>query len=145
MICFSENSISQLKISDYDISFSTSSLSNSVWSYTPSNKNGDIFNSSILSSLQKASKSFVSIYVSGNVKCVSLKQQQRTFWVLLLFQATFISSNMYRLNKHCATFLSCVFYFSLMFITVIGIRQVAIFVCVNRNLKRAQMTELATF
>ncbi|KAJ8926194.1 hypothetical protein NQ314_021450 [Rhamnusium bicolor] len=51
-----ENSISQLVL---DESEDHLSLSSSVWSYNPTSKNGDIFNpSNILSSLQKASKSF---------------------------------------------------------------------------------------
>lgn len=59
-----ENSISLLMLDESDDPLNLSK--NSVWSYTPPNKNGDIFNSSsILSSLQKASKSFVSSCV-GN-------------------------------------------------------------------------------
>ncbi|KAJ8916062.1 hypothetical protein NQ315_010930 [Exocentrus adspersus] len=50
-----ENSISQLVLDDSD----RLSLSNSVWSYTPPNRNGDICNTNILSSLQKASKAFI--------------------------------------------------------------------------------------
>lgn len=67
---FSENSISQLVLDETSEKSSirensekplaASSLSDSVWSYTPTNNNGEIFNSSILSSLQRASKSFVS-------------------------------------------------------------------------------------
>uniref|UniRef100_A0A6P7FZE1 Protein PAT1 homolog 1 n=1 Tax=Diabrotica virgifera virgifera TaxID=50390 RepID=A0A6P7FZE1_DIAVI len=52
-----ENSLSQLVLDDEPEE--RVSLSSSVWSYTPSTKNGDIFNSSILSSLQKASKAFI--------------------------------------------------------------------------------------
>ncbi|XP_072381677.1 uncharacterized protein [Diabrotica undecimpunctata] len=52
-----ENSLSQLVLDDEPED--RVSLSSSVWSYTPSTKNGDIFNSSILSSLQKASKAFI--------------------------------------------------------------------------------------
>lgn len=61
-----ENSISQLVLNDSSsddeksiepLSFPSNS---SVWAYTPTHKNGDIFNStSVLSSLQKASKSFI--------------------------------------------------------------------------------------
>ncbi|XP_044260378.1 protein PAT1 homolog 1 [Tribolium madens] len=53
-----ENSISRLMLDDHP-SGPLNLSKNSVWSYTPPNKNGDIFNSSILSSLQKASKSFI--------------------------------------------------------------------------------------
>lgn len=55
-----EDSITRLMLDDHD-NDPLNLSKNSVWSYTPPNKNGDIFNtSSILSSLQKASKSFVS-------------------------------------------------------------------------------------
>nr|CAH7719308.1 unnamed protein product [Callosobruchus chinensis] len=53
-----ENSISQLVLDDSE-QHTPHSLSDSVWSYTPTSKNGDIFNTAILSSLQKASKSFI--------------------------------------------------------------------------------------
>lgn len=60
-LLFVEVSLSQLVLDDTNDSshLTPSSLSNSVWSYTPSSKNGDIFNTSILSSLQRASKSFI--------------------------------------------------------------------------------------
>ncbi|EFA05066.2 protein PAT1 homolog 1 [Tribolium castaneum] len=51
-----ENSISRLMLEDNG---PLNLSKNSVWAYTPPNKNGDMFNSSILSSLQKASKSFI--------------------------------------------------------------------------------------
>lgn len=54
-----ENSISLLMLDDAENDPLNLSKS-SVWSYTPPTKNGDIFNSSIISSLVKASKSFVS-------------------------------------------------------------------------------------
>ncbi|CAH0548821.1 unnamed protein product [Brassicogethes aeneus] len=56
-----ENSISQLVLDD-DLSDNYSLNKNSVWAYTPPNKNGDgSYNNSnsILSSLNKASKSFI--------------------------------------------------------------------------------------
>lgn len=66
----SETSLSQIVLNDStqktpskdNIEKPLSSLSDSVWSYTPTSQNGDIFNTSILSSLQRASKSFVSNY-----------------------------------------------------------------------------------
>lgn len=58
-----ENSISLLML-DEPVNEPTNLSKNSIWSYTPPNKNGDIFNSSIISSLHKASKSFV-----GSVGC----------------------------------------------------------------------------
>jgi DNA topoisomerase 2-associated protein PAT1 len=60
-----ENSISLLMLDESDDPLNLSK--NSVWSYTPPNKNGDIFNSSsILSSLQKASKSFIETHSDSN-------------------------------------------------------------------------------
>ncbi|RZC34298.1 PAT1 -like 1 [Asbolus verrucosus] len=60
-----ENSISLLMLDDTD-NDPLNLAKNSVWSYTPPNKNGDIFNSSILSSLQKASKSFIETHSDSN-------------------------------------------------------------------------------
>lgn len=54
-----ESSMSLLMLDD-SVSDPLNLSKSSVWSYTPPTKNGDIFNSSIISSLQKASKSFVS-------------------------------------------------------------------------------------
>ncbi|KAG5873477.1 hypothetical protein JTB14_029565 [Gonioctena quinquepunctata] len=62
-----ENSISQLVL---DESEDRLSLSSSVWSYTPSSNNGDVFNTSILSSLQKASKSFIEAHTDSSTKSI---------------------------------------------------------------------------
>ncbi|XP_063929726.1 protein PAT1 homolog 1 [Zophobas morio] len=60
-----ENSISLLML-DEPVNEPTNLSKNSIWSYTPPNKNGDIFNSSIISSLHKASKSFIETRSDSN-------------------------------------------------------------------------------
>ncbi|CAH1118392.1 unnamed protein product [Phaedon cochleariae] len=57
-----DNSISQRVLDDSEDRLS---LSSSVWSYTPTPKNGDAFNTSILASLQNSSKSFIETHDSS--------------------------------------------------------------------------------
>ncbi|KAJ8981860.1 hypothetical protein NQ317_008207 [Molorchus minor] len=67
-----ENSISQLVLDNLSDHITVSS---SVWSYTPASKNGETFNSEILSSLQKASKSFITSHSDNTKSNASILQQ----------------------------------------------------------------------
>lgn len=65
MFFFAETSISQLVLDESpEKELLTFPKNDSVWAYNPTHTNGDSYNNStVLSSLQKASKSFVSVYI----------------------------------------------------------------------------------
>lgn len=66
-----QNSLSQLVVDDSSDEEPSAELltfpkDSSVWAYTPTQKNGDIYNNSVLSSLQKASKSFIESHTNNS-------------------------------------------------------------------------------